>query len=365
MQRYIGVMSGTSMDGVDVALCEIDARRCELVASYEHPFDEALKERIERATKEPIVPAEAGRLHKDLGEMFAEAVRAFMAKEGIRADSVRAVGLHGQTLHHAPDEGFTMQLGDANIVAARCGIDTVSDFRGADMAVGGQGAPLAPAFHAFLYADAMPLALVNIGGIANISVLTQERIYGYDTGPGNALTDAWIAKHKGLHYDADGAWARQGSLDGALLRMMLKDAYFAKNPPKSTGKEYFNIAFIEDNMKKYEALFGNAPDACDVQRTLTELTARTIADAVMQSGIKRVLLCGGGAKNAFLVERIRTLLPECDVGIEKRADMLEAMMVAWLAFMRIHDRPVALKEITGARSDRILGAVWRGGGATD
>ncbi len=355
--KYIGIMSGTSLDGVDVALCEIDAQGCTLISAVTHPMPKGLKEAILKSINEATTLQAIGELDHRLGLLFAEAVEALLKEVAIDRSEITAIGLHGQTLWHAPHgkHPFSIQLGDPNLVAAHTGIATVADFRRKDMAYGGQGAPLAPAFHRFIFKNInTPAAVVNIGGIANITILADKTV-GYDTGPGNLLMDAWIAKHQGVAYDKDGAWAREGRVIVPLLEVMLSDSYFKKAVPKSTGREYFNTAWLASKLQEVDS---GAFSDTDVQRTLLELTAVTIAEAIKRAGSLHARLCGGGAYNRLLVERISALCDGVSVEVAPHADMIEAMMMAWLAYKRVHREPVALAEVTGTTRDTILGGIY-------
>ncbi len=357
-RKYIGLMSGTSLDGVDVVLCDIDADDCQLLKQSTYPFPSELKEKILNLTAGETSLYEVGELDHRLGLLFADAVVFLLEDAGIVADEVSAIGSHGQTLWHAPKGTcpFTMQLGDPNIIAARCGIPVVADVRRKDMAFGGSGAPFAPAFHRFIFKNIeMAVAVANIGGIANITVL-QEPLIGYDTGPGNMLMDAWISKHKGAGYDKEGVWAREGKVDYTLLDAMMADDYFALPYPKSTGREKFNIQWVEAHILRRG---GSMCPPKDVQRTLLELTALSLSNEVLKFNPDVLMLCGGGAKNSFLVERIAALMPNIHVGIMAEADALEAMMMAWLAYKRVHEEPVLLKDVTGASQNTVLGALYQ------
>ena len=354
---YIGVMSGTSLDGVDVVLCPVGPEGIELAASLAYPFDEKLRSDILDTIGGTTTLEAVGEIDRRLGMLFAEAVTALMEKEGLDATRIGAIGLHGQTLWHQPggETPFTMQLGDPNIVAARTGIRTVADFRRKDMAFGGQGAPFAPAFHRFVFGklDGRTV-VVNIGGMANITVIG-EPLLGYDTGPGNVLTDAWCREKFAKAYDEDGAVARGGAVDEAVLGAMLADPYFARPAPKSTGREYFNPAWTA----RY------VPDTladADVLATLTELTARSIAHEAAACAPTRVLLCGGGAKNVYLLGRIASMLEGVEVaGTDDYGvpgDWMEAMAFAWLAFKRLNHETVELKSVTGASQNTILGGIY-------
>ena len=354
MELYIGIMSGTSLDGVDVVLCEINKHDCKLLSSYEHPFPVALKENILHLIENVISIQEVGELDQKLGMLFADAVNTFMKEQNVDPKQIKAIGSHGQTLWHQPqgENPFSMQLGDPNVISTRTGMKVVADFRRKDVALGGNGAPFAPAFHQFLFGNAdASVSIVNIGGMANITVLGKKLI-GYDTGCGNVLMDMWIAKHKGITYDKDGVWAKSGKVEYTLLDAMLEDDYFKQSYPKSTGREKFNEAWLE------QFLEGKAYKSEDIQRTLLELTAMSISNEVLKFNNDILMLCGGGAKNSFLVERLAILMPNIQVGIVQYADTLEAMAFAWLAYKRLHNEHVNLKEVTGARANGILGGVY-------
>ncbi len=357
-ELYIGIMSGTSLDGVDVVLCEIDEKSCILLDALEFPFPSELKaELLWMMSGSSCTLEEVGRADHSLGILFAEAISALLIPKKIKSLSIRAIGLHGQTLWHNPSGKypFTMQLGDASILAAKSGISVVADFRRKDVALGGQGAPLTPAFHEFIFSNIEnSLAVLNIGGMANITVFG-DTLIGYDTGCGNVLMDMWISKHKSVAYDRDGTWAQSGKVNQVLLDVMLKDSYFLQDYPKSTGREKFNEAWLDAVMKSVEK---STLYPADTQRTLLELTALSISNEVLKFDRDAVLLCGGGAKNSFLVERIKALLPNVKVSIADNADEIEAMTFAWLAYKRIHKEEVNLKGVTGARKNTILGAVY-------
>jgi anhydro-N-acetylmuramic acid kinase len=303
---------------------------------------------------------QVGQIDHRLGLLFAEAVEALLIRENIDTSNIKAIGSHGQTLWHAPSGvyPFSMQLGDANIITAKTGIPVIADFRRKDVALGGQGAPFAPAFHQFLFGDVdASVCVVNIGGMANITVLG-EKLIGYDTGCGNVLLDMWIAKHKGVAYDKDGAWAKSGKVDYTLMEAMMADEYFSLDYPKSTGREKFNEAWLDAMLTRRDSSVCSLVLEQDVQRTLVELTALTISNEVLKFNMDVALLCGGGAKNSFLVERIKALMPNVEVAIAQNADTLEAMAFAWLAYKRIHKEVVNLKDVTGASDNTILGAIY-------
>jgi len=357
-ELYIGVMSGTSLDGVDVALCELSHDSCKLIHSLEYPLPASLKAEILSLINAATSIKDVGTLHTKLGQLFSDALNALLTAFDIDSQSVNAVGLHGQTLWHEPNAAypFSLQLGNANVVAAQTHITTVTDFRGMDIANGGEGAPFAPAFHHFLFGTSeKKRGVLNIGGMANLTVLGEE-LLGFDVGCGNVLLDYWVDAKRSQKYDTDGLFAKSGKVHNALLDALLADAYFQKAAPKSTGREYFNAAWLESKL----AAFSGVSDA-DVQRTLLELTAQSIANEVKKFHIQELILCGGGAKNNFLVERLRTLC-RCEVKTSEAygvdSDFLEAMLFAWLAYKRIHKEKVALKNVTGAKKDSILGVIY-------
>ena len=352
-------MSGTSLDGVDVVLCEIDADRCDLLFSLEFSMPLALKTDILNMIEGKSTLEDFGEIDHRLALLFTQAVDALLIRENIDASTVKAIGLHGQTLWHDPvgEYPFSMQLGDPNIVTVKTGIPVVADFRRKDVALGGQGAPFAPAFHEFIFDNInSSVSIVNIGGMANITVLG-EKLIGYDTGCGNVLLDMWIDKHQNEPYDKDGAWAKSGEVDYTLLDVMMADDYFSLAYPKSTGREKFNEAWLDSvlcsafNVQKEIKVE-------DVQRTLLELTAMSIVNEVLKFNRDIVLLCGGGAKNSFLVERMKALMPNVEVVIAANADYIEAMTFAWLAYKRLHKEKVNLKDVTGASENAVLGGLY-------
>ena len=353
-ERYIGIMSGTSLDGVDVVFCEIDANTCTLLSSLEYPMPLELKTDILTMIEGKSTLEAVGQIDHRLGWLFTQAVGALLIRENIDATTITAIGSHGQTLWHEPagEYPFSMQLGDPNILTAKTGIPVVADFRRKDIALGGQGAPFAPAFHEFIFSNIKnAIAVVNIGGMGNITVLG-DTLLGYDTGCGNVLLDLWIAEHQGVNYDKDGAWARSGTVDYTLLDIMMSDTYFTQLYPKSTGREKFNKAWLQGHLS------GKTHNPEDVQRTLLELTALSISNEVLHFNRDIVLLCGGGAKNSFLVERIKALIPNVEVTIAGNADYIEAMTFAWLAYKRVHKEKVNLKDVTGASDNAVLGGLY-------
>ena len=362
---YLGLISGTSADSIDAALVSFVDGRPQLLASHAHPWPPALRERmLALAQGEAMLDLDGfGRLDVAIGHCFAEAAMGLLQGSQHPAGSVRAIGSHGQTVRHRPlgEHPFTLQLGDPSVIAERCGIDVVADFRRADVAAGGQGAPLLPAVHAMLLGrPGHTRVVLNLGGIANITVLHGDgRVAGFDTGPANGLLDAWCLRHRGEAFDRDGRFAASGRLDRALLDALLADPYFALAPPKSTGREHFHLAWLASHAPL--AAVGNP---ADVQATLLELTARSVTEAIATHArdAEDVLVCGGGAHNGALMHRLAEMLAPrrvCDTrqfGIDP--DFLEATAFAWLARQRLMGLPGNLPGVTGARGPRVLGAVY-------
>jgi anhydro-N-acetylmuramic acid kinase len=362
---YIGLISGTSMDGIDAVLARFGDRSIEVVGAGMSRYPEALRQELLAATRFPdsCTADVVGSLDHWVGECFRDAALELLRGAGIDPGSVRAIGSHGQTMRHRPgeDRPFTLQIGNADIIAKGTGIDCVADFRSADLALGGQGAPLVPPFHEWLFRSAtVDRCVLNIGGIANFTFLPAAPgpIGGFDTGPGNTLLDAWIRRQRNTDYDEGGLWAASGVTIPALLEAMLADPYFAEPPPKSTGFEYFNDEWLS-------ALVGDDADHADVQATLAELTATTIADAIAKHAAqtRELLICGGGVHNRDLLRRFATRLPgvtlasTADFGLDP--DHVEAAAFAWLAMRRMNDQPGNSPEVTGASRAAVLGAIHR------
>jgi anhydro-N-acetylmuramic acid kinase len=361
---YLGLISGTSADGVDVALVSFEQDLPQLRAALTHPWPDALRERV-LALAQDLTAFNLdtyGQLDVAVGRHFAEATQALLDASGTAARAVRAIGSHGQTVRHRPTGAmpFTLQIGDPTVIAETCGIDVAADFRRADVAAGGQGAPLLPAVHAMLLGEpGQTRVVLNLGGIANITVLGADgRVLGFDTGPANGLLDAWCQEQRGQAFDHDGAFAASGEVDGPLLEALLADPYFSLAPPKSTGREHFHLAWLLRQPRV--ALLAPA----DVQATLLELTAHTIADAIEAHApaATDVLVCGGGVHNSRLMHRLAEWLAPCRVvstaahGIDP--DYLEATAFAWLARQRVMGLPGNLPAVTGARGRRVLGALY-------
>lgn len=365
---YLGLMSGTSADGIDAALVRFDGEgrtlRCELVHARTFGWDAALRAHLVALGQgaDTVSLDTLGTLDGRIAQAFAEAALALLQEAGVPRGHVHAIGSHGQTIRHRPhaEPPFTWQLGDGNVIAERCGIATVADFRRRDVAAGGQGAPLMPAFHAALLGSPHEdRAVLNLGGIANFTLLpVAGDVRGFDTGPANALMDAWCERHTGRAYDADGAFAASGQVIAPLLARLLADPWFALPPPKSTGREHFHLDWLQARMDDA----GVAP--ADVQATLLELTARTVADALQmtQPDTRRVLVCGGGVRNHVLMARLAASLPQAVVestashGLDP--DYVEAMGFAWLARETLAGRPGNLPAVTGASGRRVLGTVY-------
>lgn len=361
---YVGLISGTSADGIDAALVRFDDHQPRLVHALTHAWPEALRTQILRvAQSETTLDLDAfGRLDVAIGHSFADAVDTLLAQSGTLASAVRAVGSHGQTIRHRPTGGhpFSLQIGNAAVIAERSGIDVAADFRSADVAAGGQGAPLLPAVHAMLLnTPGRTRVVLNLGGIANITVLSANGdVFGFDTGPANGLMDAWCLRHRGEAFDRGGAFAASGQVHEALLAELLRDPYFALPPPKSTGREHFHLAWLDARLHAVSL----APE--DVQATLLELTARSIAMAIDAHAKDAfdVLACGGGVHNPVLMQRLRQLLhprelaSTADYGVDP--DYLEATAFAWLARQRLLGLPGNLPAVTGAKGYRVLGALY-------
>lgn len=363
---FVGLMSGTSMDAVDAALVSFSAAGLHLAATFSMPYPENLRQRLAQLIENQGSPEDIGEADQWVGETFAQCANQLIATSGIPRERISAIGSHGQTIRHHPggQHPFSLQIGDPNMIAEHTGLTTVADFRRRDMAAGGQGAPLVPAFHQWLFqSPGETRAIVNIGGIANITVLPRvenDAIYGFDTGPGNGLMDAWCQRHWQRHFDEDGEQARRGKIVEPLLRTLLSDPYFRAPPPKSTGKEYFNLVWLE-----HRAANLNQLPAEDVQRTLLELTAATITQSIQASGdIEGVYVCGGGARNGMLMERLMAGLPKTQVhstrDIGLAPEWVEATAFAWLAMRTLEHKSGNLPAVTGARGSRILGAIYAG-----
>ncbi len=367
---YLGLISGTSVDGIDAALASFEGDRPTLHAALTHPWPAPLRESIlALAQGDGTVNLDAlGRLDVAIGRCFAEAAVRLLTDSGTDRSKVRAIGSHGQTLRHRPhgEFPFTLQLGDASVIAERCGIDVVADFRRSDLAAGGQGAPLLPALHAMLLSDRNDTRVVlNLGGIANITVLRPGcPVLGFDTGPANGLMDAWCQRQRGQAFDRDGVFAASGAVDQPLLEALMRDPYFAQPPPKSTGREHFHLDWLGSHPRVAQL----AP--ADVQATLLALTVRSVAEAIARHAgdAAAVLVCGGGVHHRLLMQGLaewlapRVVRSTASFGVDP--DQLEATAFAWLARQRLLGLPGNLPEVTGAQGPRVLGAVFAAPGRT-
>ncbi len=364
-ELYVGLMSGTSQDGVDAALVEFDGSRSTVHLAATTPYSDDLKKRIADLIGEPRASLrELGELNVAVGRFFAQCVLQLIEDSTFDARKIAAIGHSGHTVFHKPEvpDAFTMQLGDPSTVAAQTGITTVGEMRNTDMALGDQGAPLAPAFHEWRFADSKETRIVvNIGGIANITVLAPGRsLQGFDTGPGNTLLDNWTRQCTGEPFDRDGEWSRTGRVSASLLEALGRDDYFERRPPKSTGLEHFNLTWLQASMDRVGEMLAEE----DVQATLTELTATTIAKAITAtaSNPHRVILGGGGARNTAMTERLTSLLVGVEVGSSAEhgidPEWVEAVLFAWLARARLRNEPGNAPSVTGARQAAPLGGVY-------
>ena len=355
--RYIGLMSGTSVDGVDAVLADFADGQVKTLGHVHVPFAPALRGQLQALMASGADEIErAGDVSVALAKVYAEATATLLAETGFKASDVAAIGAHGQTVRHRPARGFTLQINQPALLAELAGVAVVADFRSRDVAAGGQGAPLVPAFHAAVFQGDKPRAVVNIGGIANVTLLPAKgvdgSVRGFDTGPGNTLLDAWCQRHTGKPFDESGAWGAAGRVDEALLTSMLVEPYFGKAAPKSTGRELFNVEWLDAVL----AAHGRELAAVDVQATLVALTARTIGDALRQAGVDSCFVCGGGAFNDMLMRALPGAQSTAVLGIEPM--QVEALAFAWLARQCFASAPGNVPAVTGAKGPRILGAVY-------
>lgn len=362
-QLYIGLMSGTSMDGIDAAL--IDFSSNSLIAGITRSYSNEVKNLLNKVITDKRHDLKTfSQLNTLLGREFAKAALELLAESEIPAQAIQAIGSHGQTICHDAyaEIPYTLQLGCAHTIAELTKIKVVADFRTRDLIVGGQGAPFAPLYHQALFkTHPHPLAIINIGGIANISYLQQnEMVSGYDTGPGNCLMDAWIKKHFNKDFDKNGDWASSGNCIDILLENLLNDSYFKREAPKSIGKEYFSLSWLRTFLEpSYQAK--------DVQATLMMLTATTIIHSIKNLAFAptQIFICGGGAHNSKLLQTLNQLLPEISIqstaAINIDPDFIEAIMFAWFAKKNLHNIPLDLGQITGSKRATVLGAIYPAG----
>lgn len=358
---YIGLMSGTSLDGIDAVLAAPSRGRLQARTAIHRPFSSRLRRQLlALQSPGPNELHRAALASNQLTLAYANSVRALLSRARVAAGAVAAIGCHGQTVRHRPQAGYTVQLVNGALLAELTGISVVCDFRSRDIAAGGEGAPLAPAFHSAMFRTRNGTrAVVNIGGIANVTSLpARGRVRGFDSGPGNCLLDAWISARRRFPYDRGGAWAASGRVLPRLLEKLLAEPYFRRRPPKSAGREIFNLSWLKRRL-------GTNERSRDVQATLMELTACTIARAVRLHcpDAREVLVCGGGARNRALMARLAALMPGPRVAVTDAAGVaaehVEALAFAWLAREALHGRSGNLPSVTGARGPRVLGAIYR------
>jgi anhydro-N-acetylmuramic acid kinase len=368
---YIGLMSGTSIDSIDAALIAIEPDgTTRFVQAHSHPIDTTLKQDIYHLCHTDNANLDrVGACDRQLGELFAAATLVLLKQAGLQTCAVRAIGSHGQTIRHRPNQAhggpFTWQIGDPNVIAVGTGIDTVADFRRMDMAAGGQAAPLAPIFHQALFGSGeVNRTLCNIGGISNVTWLPADGdICGFDLGPGNALMDAWVLRHRDLPFDADGQWASSGQINEDLLRLCMAHPFLAQTGPKSTGREEFNMAWLEPLI----AQSASQDSPVNIQATLLEFTAQSICQGLGQQFLgQEFFVCGGGAHNKALMQRLGELVAPATIATTQSLgiapDWVEACGFAWLAHQRLQRQPGNHPQVTGAQSLQILGGVYAAGG---
>jgi anhydro-N-acetylmuramic acid kinase len=367
MALYIGVMSGTSLDGIDVAVVDFAQDAMQLLAAETFPFADSLRlDLLKLINSGRAHLQQLGQVDMALGHAYSDAIQQLLSEIRINAEDINAIGCHGQTIYHAPDAAypFSMQIGNAHVVAEKTGIDTIADFRQRDMVLGGQGAPLVPAFHqALFHNDTRNRVIANIGGIGNITVLPADStlpVSGFDTGPGNVLLDQWYQQHHNDLYDDNGEWARDGEVNEALLKLLMADPFLQQTAPKSTGREHFNLKWLTEKLAEFDSPI----KAKAVQKTLLQMTAQSISDAIMQYAPEtdEVYVCGGGAHNAVLMQALADALPtmtvETTAVLGLAPDWVEACAFAWLAKQTMHHQTGNLPAVTGASKATILGALY-------
>lgn len=362
MPLYIGVMSGTSLDGLDVVLVEQKGGHTRLLDTYYEPMPAELQQDLlALCSSDHDELARAALAEHAWASLASNAIQGLLKQARLLPTAIRAIGSHGQTVRHEPQRGFTIQIGNPALLAEQTGITVVADFRRRDVAAGGQGAPLVPAFHEAVFADSSRVrAVLNIGGFSNLSLLKPgHSTHGFDCGPGNVLMDAWAQLILGQSYDKNGDWAATGRVNSGLLQRFLADPFFSTQGPKSTGRECFNLGWLQAHLAQLPSI-----PTEDIQATLLEMTARSICDALLNSQpeTEEVLVCGGGAHNQTLLRRLQTLLPTCKVATTStmgiHPDWVEAMAFAWLAHCCLEGIPGNRPSVTGARGLRVLGAIY-------
>lgn len=363
---YLGIMSGTSLDGIDIAAVQVSDLKCQFICADDFTFPESLRKQVLQLTQPNLNEVDLmGQTDSELGQVFGDLTNQFIDKYKLPRDQIIAIGSHGQTIRHRPELGFTLQIGDPNRIAEVTQLDVVADFRRRDMANGGQGAPLVPAFHKALFGSKeTDRVILNIGGMANITFLPKsldDKVLGFDTGPGNVLLDAWIQKEQSLNYDNNGEWAAKGNVNHKLLNALYSLDYFSEPPPKSTGREQFHLDWL-DSILKTESLKASSTD---IQATLLELTTRSICDSIKHLPTEsfELYLCGGGAKNLAIKNSLIKQLPDIHIGTTEalgiHPDWVEACAFAWMAYRTINRKTSSLPEATGANEKRILGAIYQ------
>ena len=364
---YLGLMSGTSVDGIDAAIVDLDDRQGLVVAAHNTPYSESLRQSVEDACRQTgLQRQQVSALDAELGQAFAQAAVSLIETSGIDRKQITAIGSHGQTVHHAPNAStpYSLQLARGDIIAKHTGITTVCDFRTADIEAGGQGAPLVPAFHGWLAQGLnQPVAFVNIGGIANITVInkTGTVVGGFDTGPGNTLMDRWIEKQLHKPFDCNGDWAASARASAQLVTTLLDDPYFAQTGPKSTGREDFNLQWLEQKL----AVFGKALAPNEVQASLLKLTTQSICQSLLSLTPTPTIayVCGGGAHNQALMAQLQTGLGgiplQTTQALGLDPDWVEAAAFAWLARETLAGRPGNVPAVTGASRPVVLGTIYR------
>jgi len=364
----LGLMSGTSADGLDIAICNVQSQnQISLIEAYSFPYPDNLRKQITAlqvsATTNNLESLEIKKLDKQLANFVIQACQESIEKSPVNHNDIKAIANHGQTILHQPnaEKPFSLQIGNAQHIANSLRLTVINDFRKNDIQAGGQGAPLIPAFHQAVFQQYAPCNIINIGGIANITSLDSNKVLGFDTGPGNTLLDQWNQQHNKSAYDKNGDWARSGNCQPTLLAKLLNDPYFSAPHPKSTGQDLFNLNWLNkriQSLPNYQLIA-----ASDIQNTLSQLTADSIALSIQELGHtdRPIYLCGGGVHNTYLVEQLQTALPEAsinstaDIGIDP--NWVEAIGFAWLGYCRLNDIPTNMPAVTGATSKVCLGSI--------
>lgn len=358
---YVGMMSGTSMDGVDAVACVFNEKGCQFIARSFEPYSDMLRESLLslcRSGPDEVVRMQNGA--NEIAKIYAKAFNKLLTDSGLNYKNIRAIGAHGQTIRHNPQIGASTQLINGALLAELTKTDVITDFRSRDLAAGGEGAPLVPAFHKWVLSGDVPRGILNIGGISNLTILpergSEDEVLGFDCGPGNVLMDAWIEKVNHVRYDRDAMWARSGKVIPQLLESLKQEKFFSQVPPKSTGRELFNLPWLEARLN------GEKPE--DVQRTLVSFTAETVTDAIRNFAphIKELRVCGGGAKNPLMISELALLNPDllvtttADLGVDPQ--YVEGLAFAWLAYRFDRRETGNLPSATGASGSRILGCLY-------